>query len=310
MMKSGRLLLLLLSLIAASCSQRKPLKYELTEHKLHYLRVPKKVLVVDQNYGARIVSLKYYGKELLSTHRAHEENFGSTLWTSPQSDWGWPPNPTFDIKPYTLEISGSELQFNSSPDKKRGLQIAKHFKISAIDSAFIITYVIRNISKKDQMVAPWEVTRRKSGGICFFPAGPDSAVMGKSNLPGVSVKDGIVWFNYDSAQIVADTKMFALASEGWFANVNDSVLFLKTFTDIPDSQLPPGQGEIEIFANAAKQYIELENHGEYATLAPGDSLSYKMKWIIRTIPENIDKSAGARNWLHMSGKLPLKINSI
>lgn len=305
-MKPGRLLLLLTVFLITSCSSKKTQKYSLTEHKIHYLRVPKKTMGIDQNYGARIVSLKYYGKELLATDKINEENFGSTLWTSPQSDWNWPPNPVFDVMPYEANLSGSELQLNSLPDKKSGMQIGKYFRISAIDSGFIITYMIKNISKADKVVAPWEVTRRLAGGISFFPAGPDSAIMKKSTLPGVTVKDGIVWFEYDPNKIVADSKLFALASEGWLANVKDSVLFLKTFTDIPDSQLPPGQGEIEIFANGAKQYIELENHGEYTTLFPGDSLTYKMKWIIRTIPENIDKSAGSEELVNWVRKVAFK----
>lgn len=295
-----QMLLLISSGILFSCTSKTPPKYQFTEHKVHVLRVPKVVLSIDQNYGARIVSLKYRGKELLSSHTVNEENFGSTFWTSPQSDWQWPPVANFDVKPYTLDMNGSEMQFYSQPDKKTGLQIGKYFKLSARDSAFIITYIIKNTSDEDKSVAPWEVTRRIAGGISFFPTGPDSAIMKKSNLPGVMEKDGIVWFEYDPAKITANSKLFALASEGWLAHVKDSILFLKTFTDIPDSQLPPGQGEIEIYVNAEKQYIELENHGEYTSLFPGDSLTYKMKWTIKPIPANIDKSAGSEellNWV-------------
>lgn len=305
-MKHHRMLLLFCAIFILSCSPKKAPEYAFTQHKVHYLRVPKKVLGVDQNYGARIVSLKYYGKELLSTDKVNKENFGSTLWTSPQSDWNWPPNPIFDAFPYEANLVGTELRFYSDPDEKSGLQMGKFFKISAIDSAFIITYVIKNISATDKVVAPWEVTRRIAGGISFFPASPDSAIMKKSTLPGVTVKNGIVWFEYDPAKITADSKLFALASEGWLANVKDSVLFLKSFTDIPDSVLPPGQGEVEIFANGAKQYVELENHGEYTTLFPGDSLTYKMKWIIKTIPENIDKSAGSDELVDYVRKIAFK----
>jgi hypothetical protein len=306
-MKPGQLLLLLsVTVTVFGCSPSKPVKYEQSEPKVHVLRLPKKVLSVDQNYGARIISLKYHGRELLSSHTANEENFGSTFWTSPQSDWNWPPIPTFDIEPYYLNMAGTELQFYSETDKKSGLQVGKYFKLSAVDSSFIITYIIKNISNTDKYVGPWEVTRRIAGGITFFPAGPDSAVMSKSNLPGVSVQNGIVWFEYDSAKIVTDCKLFALGSEGWMANIQDSVLFLKSFTDIPASHLPPGQGEIEIFANKEKQYIELENHGEYATLFPNDSLTYKMKWIIKTIPPHIDKTVGNEELVQWVRKIAFK----
>lgn len=289
----SKLVLLILSGFLFSYCSREPLKYNQLEHKVSNLRVQHKTLAIDQNYGARIVSLKYYGRELLSTYAANEENFGSTLWTSPQSDWQWPPIATFDIMPYSMNVVGTQIQYYSKPDKKSGLQVGKYFKINPSDSSFNITYVIKNTSESDKSVAPWEVTRRVAGGISFFPAGPDSAIMKKSDLPGVSVKNGIVWFEYDPDKITSSTKLYALASEGWLANVKDSVLFLKTFTDLSDIQLPPGQGEIEIYADKGKKYIELENQGEYVSLFPGDSLIYTMKWIVKTIPENIDKSAGS-----------------
>ena len=270
------------------------------------MRVPKTILSIDQNYGARIISLKYYGKELLSPYTINAENFGSTLWTSPQSDWGWPPIATFDVMPYDLNINGSELQFYSAPDKKSGFQIRKHLKLGARDSAFIITYSIKNVSDEEKSVAPWEVTRRRAGGISFFPGDADSAILSKSNLPGVTYQDGIVWFEYDPKKILADTKLYANASEGWLANVQDSILFLKSFTDIPTSQLPPDQGEVEIFADGTRSYIELENHGEYMPLFPGDSVVYKMKWLVKTIPAHIDKSVGSKDLVNWVRKVVFK----
>ncbi|HEX3007700.1 MAG TPA: DUF4380 domain-containing protein [Bacteroidales bacterium] len=296
--------LLVGSLIAVyfcSCT-REPAKYSQVEHKISSLQLPHKVLGIDHNYGARIVMLRYYGQELLCSPTVNEENFGSTFWPSPQSDWGWPPIATLDKLPYSITMNGTEIQYYSKPDKKSGLQVGKFFRINPADSSFVINYIIKNISQEDKLVAPWEVTRRIAGGMCFFPAGPDSVMMKKSNLPGVTVKDGIVWFDYDSAKITADSKLYAFASGGWLANVKDSILFLKTFADINDSQLPPGQGEIEIYANKEKQYVELENHGEYTSLFPGDSLTYNMNWILKGIPENIDKSVGSKelvNWVRM-----------
>jgi hypothetical protein len=290
--KSLMLLPVFAGMLSVSC-ERAPLKYSQTEHKINVLRLPKKVLLVDQNYGARIVSLKYHGMELLSPYQVNEENFGSTFWTSPQSDWGWPPIATLDKRAYSMNLNETELQFYSSPDKKSGFQVGKYFKLGKADSSFLITYIIKNTSDEEKPVGPWEITRRIAGGISFFPASSDTSVMKKSTLPGVTVKDNIVWFRYDSSKIVADSKLFAYASEGWLANVKDSILFLKSFSDIPDSQVPPTQGEIEIYANKEKQYVELENHGEYTSLLPGDSLTYNMKWVIKTIPAGVDKTVGS-----------------
>jgi hypothetical protein len=299
-MRFNLFIMVLTIAIISSCSSDNKHPYQLTKHQIHYLRVPKVMISIDQNYGARVVSLKYRGRELLSPYTVNPENFGSTFWTSPQSDWQWPPIASFDVKPYDLRMNGTELQFYSEPNKKTGFQIGKYFKLSAHDSSFIITYIIKNISTEEKSVAPWEVTRRIAGGISFFPANPDSAVMKKSNLPGVTVQDGVVWFAFDPKKITKDSKLYGMSSEGWLANVKDSILFLKTFADIPNSKVPPSQGKVEIFASGTKDYIELENHGEYTSLFPADSLVYKVRWVVKPIPSNIDKSLGSKalvNWV-------------
>ncbi|MBO4786361.1 MAG: hypothetical protein J5510_04770, partial [Prevotella sp.] len=46
-------------------------------------------MTIDAEHGARITSLKYGDKEVISQLR-WPESFGSTFWTSPQKEWNWP----------------------------------------------------------------------------------------------------------------------------------------------------------------------------------------------------------------------------
>jgi hypothetical protein len=254
---------------------------------IHQFALPDTELSVDQDFGARIVSLTFKGQQILIGKDVHPENFGSTLWTDPQSAWGWPPYETLDVKPYHVKIENEACQFESEPDSKSGLQMIKTIEVSEQDSCFLIKYQIKNISNTNQSVGAWEVTRVFPGGLCLFPAASDSSILQSSNLPGTKLENGIIWFNYDFQKIKSHTKLFAMGSEGWFAYVAGKVILIKTFEDIPASQIAKGHGEIEIYANGERKYSELENHGKHEVLKPGQTLTYQVNWYLRTLPENL-----------------------
>jgi hypothetical protein len=254
------------------------------------LRAGKTILFVDPAVGARIVSLKYGDYELLTPESVFPENFGSTLWTAPQSDWGWPPFDTLDNKPYKRISSEKGIHLVSGECLKSGFQMEKHFDVIEADSSILINYSIKNITNLPRSVGPWEVTRVAPGGISFFPADADSAIMERSNLPGVSVSNGIVWFDYDFDKITFHSKLFAMGSGGWQATMNHGLVFIKVFGDRPSSAIAPGQGEIEIYANGEQKYIEVENHGDYRLLQPGESVKYTVRWMVRTVPVELQKT--------------------
>ena len=280
----------ILTLFAYVCSTPIGVQKDINQLKYIVLHISNAELIINQNLGARVTSLKYNGIELLTGPEVNKENYGSTLWTAPQSNWGWPPYDTLDCKPYFLSENPEKIILSSLPSKKSGFQMTKTFLANSKDSSFIIIYSIKNSSKTVKSVGPWEVTRVFPGGYCFFPAASDSNIMKESGLPGVTLKDGIIWFDYDFAKIKDDSKLFAMASEGWLAHVNHGIIFIKVFEDLPTKSIAPGQGEIEIYADGEKKYVELENHGEYKFLTPGDSVVYLVKWMLRTLPANLNNS--------------------
>ena len=234
--------------------------------------------------GGRIISFRLGNKELI-TNIKENENFGSTLWTAPQSDWGWPPFETLDQVEYNVEKFGDTLKMTSKPDIKSGFQFEKTF--IAIDNHFIrIEYCIRNISKKEKAVAAWEVTRVPCGGLAFFPTGeigkvPESTL--KCNLP----QHGINWVSIDKSPEDNHQKLYATAREGWLGYTFKDVLFIKQFPNTKPDDYSPNQAEVEIYVNAKKSYAELENHGSYTLLQPGKSLSYTVNWFLVPVPKKI-----------------------
>ncbi|MBN1893739.1 DUF4380 domain-containing protein [bacterium] len=239
------------------------------------------VMTVDASRGARIISLTYEGREILCSERTHPENFGSTLWTSPQSDWGWPPYPVLDTDPYQAGIEKNVLRMISEPDPESGYRFEKHFRGYESDTLIEITYVIENVSDQNKRVAPWEVTRVPAGGMSFFPGSADG-ILPYSTLDAAD-SQGILWL-FDDPGIGRDKKFFAHGREGWLAYAQDSLLFVKQFPDIPDSLSAPNESDVEIFAAGTYDYVELECQGAYLELAPGEFMTWQVMWYLRQAP--------------------------
>lgn len=253
---------------------------------------------VDPSSGARISALRLNGSELLTDAKVNAVNWGSTFWTSPQSDWGWPPPTAVDSDTYTPTVGESSftavgLQANFAG---KTVAIEKKFAADFARAAVVITYTTRNTGGAPFNVAPWEVTRVAQGGLTFFPTGDIQFTPGGSNPLPVFASANVTWFNGaahppDGQQ----KKMNADGKEGWVAHVAGDLLFLKTFADVPSSAQAPGEGEVEIFAQTASEggYVEVENQGSYAEIPPGGSSTYEVTWIVRELPSGVTAEVGS-----------------
>ena len=84
----------------------------LTEKKgdgLYGITAGKVSMVIDAGKGAKVLSFKYENKEVISQLQRFNA-FGSTFWTSPQTEWNWPPVAEYDRNPYEVEMSDSHHQ--------------------------------------------------------------------------------------------------------------------------------------------------------------------------------------------------------
>ena len=248
---------------------------------VHTLSVGNNTFSVSSSEGGRILSYTYNGREILSPASVHQLNYGSTLWPSPQRDWGWPPYPVLDTESYVVRMDQDTLVLDSKPDTVSGFRFQKKFSIDMRDSSVRIAYSIFNISREEKKVAAWDVCRTK-GGVSFFPIDKNTDLPA-SSLKGVFVNDDLLWYHFNKDSVPEPQKLFSTAKEGWLAHLIDNLLFIKKYPDISITELSPGQGEIEIFAQKEGTYIELENHGPYTVLQPGEQLTYNEKWFLRQV---------------------------
>ena len=292
--------LILIMLVLVACCQLVNSQAEVNKTAIadgiYQLTCGDVTMEIDGNIGARVVSLRMDGIELLGTSLLNRSMYGSTLWLSPEGKWrgqGILDNGTYGLE----ESTGSYLRLRSLNDTVRGFVFTKEFMTNDMDNSFSINYTITNIDNNDQEVAPWEVTRVPTGGLAFIPkSNPENNPTPNAMYPLLNVQDYIetIWYPYDTLQ-VSPQKCFMAGGEGWMAYTYEGLIFVKKFPVIENGQAAPNENNIEIYVNREKTYIELENQGEYQKLGNGESLTYEVKWYVRRLPDGIKVETGNKS---------------
>jgi len=247
---------------------------------------------IDPRVGGRVVSFSLGGRNFLTGTDVDPNNYGSTFWTSPQSDWGWPPPPEIDNLPYASAVSGKKLVLSGTTSPKLGVSVTKTFSFDAATSSLAIEYAVANHGASPVTLAPWEITRVHVGGTTLFPTGTKIYDYGNKSLV-TSQAAGMTWFKYDAAAITTDCKLFADAGSGLLAQVDGDAVLVKKFPDVAADRHAPKEADIEIYANAGHTYVEIENQGSYAPVAPNSSAMWTVRWSLRKLPANLDASVGS-----------------
>lgn len=244
-------------------------------------------LVVDPANGARIVAFTLNGKNCLTESGPQ---IGSTFWPSPQDFWGWPPPAVLDSEPYQVAQAGDEWIFTSEPCPVTHIVLAKMIRPAA--QGFSVEYRMYNPVENTQAVsfAPWEITR-VDGGLTFYKSA--TAPLENSNLP-IKAIGNTFWHSYKPAGFDNNLKLFANNSYGWLANIHNGLLLKKSFPKILESQVAPGEAEVEIYAHGDKEnpYIEIEQQGAFESISPGQSASWKVLWQLSCVNEGANIQPG------------------
>jgi uncharacterized protein DUF4380 len=248
------------------------------------------VFEADARAGGRITALRIGGRNLLTGPDIDPGNFGSTFWTSPQSGWGWPPVPEIDHQPYRPSIEGHAIVMRGDRSPTLNVEIEKRFSADEARGAIVTEFRIQNLGPSPFETAPWQITRVRPGGLTFFPTG--GGVFPPSNL-AVREAHGVTWYAYNAAAITSDQKLFADGREGWLAHVDEAVVFVKCFAPVARAQQAPGEAQIEIYASPSHAYVELEIQGAYGALASDAFTDWQVTWLVRRLPDGLDRQAGA-----------------
>jgi hypothetical protein len=240
-------------------------------------------LEIDARVGGRVVEFSFEGRNLLLPSSVHPENYGSTLWTSPQSQWEWPPPPEIDVGPYEASADGEWLVLEGEASPALGVAAMKSFRMDERGTAEI-RYRMSNRGTLPVSIAPWEVTRIPREGLTFFSLGERTYEI-QRHPPLSFSRVGDVAFIDHGAPLAEDRKLYADSGRGYVAHVGNGVVFLKEFERSTDRVRAPDEAELEIYANADPPYVELEAQGPFRTLAPGASVAWNVRWRLLQLPE-------------------------
>lgn len=248
----------------------------------------------DTTFGAKISSLTLDGSEFMISSDMVSSEFlwGSTLWPSPQSEWGWNDNKyKWDHQAFTASINADTMSFTGtdvSVDNGDSFHFIKSFWANRKDSTYSMSYSMVNTTGKPIKKALWELTRVPVGGLTFWPTGPGGTW--GDLAPACEEIINHTWYLRESEDGTR-LKFFADGLEGWFAHVDDqNRLFIKTFKDVASKDFAEGEAEIELWV--ADEYIELENQSKCAAIGIGDTLDYEVVWHLRQLPDHIQVSSG------------------
>jgi hypothetical protein len=251
------------------------------------------VMEVVPAQGARITSLRFEQRELLTPASVNAINYGSTFWTSPQADWSWPPVAAIDSAAFTIgaapetecALQGTKVVDGAHPNVD-GVSIEKRFSADVAQQALLVQYTIVNQSLGVKRLAPWEITRVAPGGLTFYAS--DSAPTGPRK-PETTSAVGCVWLEH-AASIPVDSKLFG-DGKGWLAHITpDGVLLLKVFEDVPPGAAAGGEAEVELYTGAG--YDEIESQGSHAEIQPGAKREWTVRWLVRALPPGLTREPG------------------
>lgn len=259
---------------------------------------------VDPTLGGRITEFSTGGENVLCAIEDLGDwtNGGSTFWTSPQSAWGWPPNPRLDREQYAAELEHATQRLTLlSPRFELGgstLTVSKRFWPDLEREAVVIEYVVHNHGPAVSL-AGWEVSRVPAAGQTFF-AGRAAQALGGLPAP-LTTTDNAGWIWMDHAVQPSEAKLGADATQGFVAYITPKLLFLKTFVDHPAETAAPNEAEIELYVKP-KCYVEIEQQGPLREIAAGQELSYRVNWYIRGLPSKTT-SASSADWALLAQRL-------
>lgn len=235
-------------------------------------------ITVEPALGGRISSLTYDGVEVLQTTRDKENlHWGSTVWTSPQSAWNWPPPAAFDAEPYTLTKLGEYRILLEGPlDTVSFLRMRKRIVLGP-DSDIGLTYWVTNEGASGVNVALWENTRLPYAGTFEFVA---DTVWTERDSVEFELQDSVRIVTLDERH-TAEGKLFANLPTGTATYKHNGIAFTK-HTVVKDLyRTPPNEAPLEIYVAPKGNFFEFELVGDYRNIGPGESNNVRLKWSLK-----------------------------
>jgi len=232
--------------------------------------------------------------------KTYKAYFGHTVWVGPQSAWGWPPDPYWIYGNFQVtRQTAASVTMLGPKSPASGFQFQKTVRLHP-DGTVTFSVTGTNILDKPISGDLWTNTRLPGTAHAYVPLGGDGEVrlgcwFSDSGRPqealGASGLNGFFTFRTSEpmpANLGGRVAKAFISSpkEGVIAAFSGDCLFLKRAAIVPKERIHPQQAFIEVYqATAAARdrqedpgLLELEMHGPYGTLRPGEASTFTETW--------------------------------
>lgn len=215
---------------------------------------------------------------------------GYKTWPSPQSVWGWPPDPYLDQAPAVVEKTGpGSIRITGANSPNAGITFVKDLTLDSSSSRLIVSQKMINTSDKTVEWGIWDVTQVKPAGRVAFPVNPSSRFedgvlqlyVDPNNTDKIKhwrVRDGICIL--EPGKFIE--KIGADPSNGWMLWANEDLVYIKLFpVQKINAVYQDGGCQIELFnAPGPPAYIEMEASSPVIKLKPGEKTEFTEIWLL------------------------------
>jgi hypothetical protein len=237
--------------------------------------------------------------------------FGHIIWLGPQSDFwnqqdvfpelhgnAWPPDPSLVYGSCRiLEQTPDKLVLEGPGSPYTGIRLTKTYQLK--ESGVEMEVIATNISERTLKWDIWSNTRVPTCFPFLVPVeNSDHARIdtGDPELIAWSADSGYFSFDLTPGETPAKAKAYVTASKPWIAAFSGDTVFLKSFDSVDPAQVHPEQALVEIYYNKTAEkgagFLELEAHGPYTSLKPGESMTFHETWTL--LPYTGDASLTSR----------------
>jgi hypothetical protein len=237
---------------------------------------------------------------------------GHQLWVGPQGDWWrdqevnrerlaqaavWPPDPWLAYAPATvLEHASDRLRLQGVDSPVSGVRLDSSYAIlPQRPDTLALDVRMHNVRERPVAHDIWFNTRVHADTRVFVPVTDAAQARIRSDID--ADYDGLVGATGDgifSLELPAPDagksgrrgKVFIQPSAGWMAGFSRGQAFLVRFELQPRERIHPEHGQIELYQQwrpdaPADSLLEMEVHGPYVRLAPGEATSAREWWTVR-----------------------------
>ncbi|GAA4836401.1 hypothetical protein GCM10023331_21980 [Algivirga pacifica] len=255
--------------------------------------------------GGRLDQLHYGEIPLLAGAEMDIDLSGAVWWPSPQSMWQWPPPEAIDKGAYeVIEQEESQLVVQSAVSAPLGLRVRKTYELQT-EEHLRIQYQAYNASQETLAFGHWEVSRHPKGGRLLSAVGEafetslevkrKQSLYHKQSTENTLYEktEGVYDFKIASTDLKlpgrTENKLF-LDGKGWVAYYDRHVLLVKVIQDQSKEKIAPEQAEIEVYVSPILPMVEVEVHGNYQAVKPGNTTDFQVDWYWEILPAQEQRS--------------------